>query len=106
MKRLILVFCTDGNAGKALAETLRNDDTTAQLRDAATFDGVIEHCDNVIIMPDVARWPRERIEATYAGFVMETRPEPPLAQESPLSLTPERRKPGRPRNVPTVGRSD
>lgn len=92
MKRLILVFCTDGDAGKALAKTLRGDDTTAQLRDAATFDGIVEHCDGVIIMPDVAAWPRDRISAVYDGFVMR---EP----EKPAVVVEIKRKPGRPRKV-------
>ncbi|MCW2228099.1 hypothetical protein [Bradyrhizobium elkanii] len=88
MKRLILVFCTDGNAGKAAAKTLRNDETTAQLRDAATFDGVIEQCDGVLIMPDVAKWPRDRIEAAYPNHV--------IGHEVPEEAMPKR-KPGRPR---------
>lgn len=99
MKRLILVFCTDGAVGKAAAKMLRNEDTTAQLRDAATFDGVIEPCDGVAIMPDVAKWPRDRIEAAYDGFVV-TLPGEPISVASIVSdLVTGRRKPGRPRKV-------
>lgn len=98
MKRLILVFCTDGAVGKAAAKMLRNEDTTAQLRDAATFDGVIEPCDGVAIMPDVAKWPRDRIEAAYAGFVVRETTIPfEVAEGETASVVPPRRKPGRPR---------
>jgi hypothetical protein len=98
MKRLILLFCMDGDAGKAMAKTLRNTETTAQLRDAATFDGGIEHCDGVVIMPDVAKSPRDRIEATYAGFVLDSLPAPVApAKGEVVTVTPFKRKPGRPR---------
>lgn len=90
MKRLILIFCADGNAGKALAETLRDDITTTQLRDAETFNGVIEHCDNVVIMPDVSDRARERIYGTYDGFILE------LNTELDEPAKPKR---GRPRKV-------
>lgn len=78
MKRLILIFCADGNAGKAFAETLRNDETTTQLRDAGGVDlhFQIEHCDNVVIMPDVSPWKRRVLEKVYDGFVLETQPAP------------------------------
>lgn len=74
MKRLVLIFCADGEAGKVLAETLRNDTTTAQLRDAGGVDlhFHIEHCDNVVIMPGVVRWKREILQRVYEGFVLET----------------------------------
>jgi hypothetical protein len=72
MKRLILIFCEDGEAGKALAETLRTETTTAQLRDASGVDlhFRIEDCDNVVIMPDVAGWKRRVLERVYDGFVL------------------------------------
>lgn len=78
MKRLILIFCADGEAGKALAQTLRNDDTTAQLRDSGGVElrFQIEHCDGVIIMPDVARWKRNILDRVYEGFVMKPPAEP------------------------------
>lgn len=94
MKRLVLIFCMDGNAGKALAETIRNEDTTAQLRSA---DGVdlhfrIEDCDSVVIMPDVPGWKRRVLEKVYAGFVVEANSTPTADDSEPI-----RRKPGRPR---------
>lgn len=118
MKRLVLIFCMDGNAGKALAETIRNEDTTAQLRSA---DGVdlhfrIEDCDSVVIMPDVPGWKRRVLEKVYAGFVVEANPAPAEVTMSGYELQGSgydpgaagfelqgraeqepRRKPGRPR---------
>lgn len=93
MKRLILIFCGDGDAGKALAGTLRTDFTTAQLRDAGGVDlhFRIEHCDNVVIMPDVTGWKRDILEKVYAGFVLENNPRD--------VVEPFKRKPGRPKKV-------
>lgn len=98
MKRLVLIFCMDGNAGKALAETIRNDDTTAQLRSA---DGVdlhfrIEDCDSVVIMPDVPGWKRRVLQKVYDGFVLPD--SGPISRPTAFSLSePPKRGPGRPR---------
>jgi hypothetical protein len=106
VKLLTLIYCNDGNYGKALAQTLRKPDNLVGLRDASVFVGEPEHCETVIVMDDVAELYRGRIKAFYPAQFKELRPEP-IKQENPYVaaaeiakeiIQPKRRR-GRPRKV-------
>lgn len=68
MKATILIYCgPDGNAGRGLAVTLRKNGDRVMLRDAATFNQDVEHCNKIVIMPDVGQWSKDRLVASYGA---------------------------------------
>lgn len=96
MKTLTLIYCNDGNAGKAMAKTIRTHERVVGLRDASVFIGEAEKCDSVIVMDDVQRFYRDRIAAAYRNKVEQTKEVPEQIEQT---LIEPKRKRGRQRKV-------
>lgn len=74
MKSLTIIYCGEnGEAGKALAASLRTGEQSIVIGDAATFYGVADPwASAVIIMPDVSGWHRGRLEKAYGAKVVKS----------------------------------
>ncbi len=67
MRKTTLIYCGEnGEASKALAETIRGDGGRVFLVNALMDIEVID-CDHVIVMPDVPGWRRDAIAKAYPG---------------------------------------
>lgn len=102
MKNLTLIYCgEDGEAGKALADSLRAADTDNKIVLCSVEQFASEAADHVIIMSDVPDFRAEMIREAYPGKVENRQPVvehyQPTTFSAPLSDTPKKR--GRPRKV-------
>lgn len=97
MKPITLIYCgSDGAAAKAFAASARNGERTILLRDAYSFDGVPEKNADVVVMPDVPRWHRDRIIAAY-GMALPPDAAPGISAAE--IAAPVKRRRGRPKKV-------
>ncbi len=66
MKPTILVYCgEDGEAGKALAASLRDGNSYVVSCAASAFDVVQRHADRIVFTNDVSRGLRQKISAAH-----------------------------------------
>lgn len=96
MKKITVFYYGEGEGeeAKRLAAVAREGQNIARTMDAAVFDGLLERCSEVVILPGVAGHQRRKIEAAY-GLTAKPEEEP---SEQPQADEP-RRGPGRPRKV-------
>ncbi len=70
MKSITLIFYAEaGDVAKQHAVKLRAEGNTAQLRQTVAFDGEVEPCDRVVVLPGVSDFDRDRIHAAYGDKV-------------------------------------
>lgn len=87
MKPTTLVYCgEDGEAGKALAASLRDGNSQVVLCSAAAFVSVQRPCERVVFTNDVPQKVRDRISAAH-GIPAEVPGMPALVQ----AISPRRR---------------
>lgn len=65
----IFFYATEGKEAAALAYAERKEFRAGYSRDATTFDGEMEPCTRVIIMPSVNKFHRANITAAYGDRV-------------------------------------